>query len=108
MSERIDHATEARDYLADVEAYGNDAHSLRFDKEPKHRISDALAHGNLAASQAQVHATLALVEQQRIANLIALWHGSPVKEEYIGDGERGLLVSSGGVLRPEIREALGL
>lgn len=97
MSERIDH-------VAESEICINYA-----------RATESPTEAHLSMIQAQAHATLALVEEQRvaneqarIANLISLWHGSPVKEEYIGDGERGLLVTTGGVLRPEIREALGL
>lgn len=72
----IDHAAEARAHLTDVEAYANDAHSHRFDDE-NGRAVQALAHAGLSAQQAKAHATLALVEQQRIANLIALasWGG---------------------------------
>ena len=71
MAERIDHAAEARKHLDDVKAYGDDAHSFRFNDE-EGRAIQALSHGGLSAQQAQVHATLALVEQVRIANLIAL------------------------------------
>jgi hypothetical protein len=70
---RIDHAAEAHtyiDYADEVIADGADSD-----------VAIAIA------SVAQVHATLALVEQQRIANLIAL----------------GLGTSS-----PQIREGLGL
>lgn len=52
MSERIDHAAEASRLLASSGPYG--APLLE------------------ASTAAQAHATLALVEQQRIANLIAL------------------------------------
>ena len=52
---------------------------------------------------AQVHATLALVEQQRIANLIAIYgsEGS-VESGYVGNG-----FDLGG-MADEIREGLGL
>ena len=53
MSDRIDHAAEA---LRALEGAG-DGRNFATD----------------ASAAAQVHATLALVEQQRIANLIALW-----------------------------------
>ena len=50
MSERIDHAAEAREWL----------------------VAAARHPGAVFAALAQAEATLALVEQQRIANLIAL------------------------------------
>lgn len=55
MSERIDHAAKAEEWLADAK-----------------RAEVSLAEAVTFADIAQVHATLALVEQQRIANLIAL------------------------------------
>ncbi|MBG9885322.1 hypothetical protein ABE10_01710 [Bacillus toyonensis] len=54
-SDRIDHAAEA---LISVRA--------------AHR-AETKGEAQLFMTQAGVHATLALVEQQRIANLIALW-----------------------------------
>lgn len=97
MSERIDHAEEAQKIL---------------DRYPG-------LIGNRPFDVAQVHATLALVEQARIANLIALAHGARGGviglEEIALDALRCLHVSSDGPwgnqtveLRPEIREALGL
>ena len=57
MSNRIDHAGEARRFLASAGEPG----------------ADMSAHtATSRAARAQAHATLALVEQQRIANLIAL------------------------------------
>lgn len=53
MTERIDHAAQAARVL------GNFPH-------------DDIADNATALAWAQVHATLALVEQQRIANLISL------------------------------------
>ena len=53
LSNRTDHAEEARALLADAESYGR----------------HAPARGLLAATQAQVHATLAVAEQLRLANL---------------------------------------
>src|SRR5690606_22325838 len=66
---RPDHAEEARALLADAESYGNDAHRLRFNNESPERARAAMDHGLLAATQAQVHATLAMVEQLRLAKL---------------------------------------
>lgn len=61
MSERIDHAAEAVNFLGAVsfDTYGDDDRKVAL---------------------AQVHATLALVEQQRIANLIALGIGTSRRE----------------------------
>jgi hypothetical protein len=67
-------------------------------------------------AEAQVHATLALVEQQRIANLIALAdHASELFGNYAGEaGGMGTLFShpedEGGNmrLRDDVRKALGL
>jgi hypothetical protein len=59
----------------------------------------------VVATISQVHATLALVEQQRIANTIAL--GSP--QTLIGGGEASVPSWDAQYqLRPEIAEALGL
>lgn len=69
LRNRTDHAEEARALLADAESYGNDAHSLRLNNEPPEQVRAALDHGLLAATQAQVHATLAVAEQLRLANL---------------------------------------
>lgn len=100
MSERIDHVTEARNYIACWE-------------------EKAGQHPELDMALLQAHATLALVEQQRITNLIALaqgGRGGPIGlEEVALDALRSLHFSSDGPwgnqtveLRPEIREALGL
>lgn len=84
MTERTDHAAEARRVL------GN------FPHEDLMSNTDALAW-------AQVHATLALVEQQRIANLVAIY-GATAEVE---DGYKSVGVDYGH-LSAEIREALGL
>lgn len=90
--ERIDHAAEARKLIAWGEEWMGEEGS-----------TDAT---NLATALHTVtHATLALVEQQRIANLIAL----SVKQPIRGGGQ--VWISSyghDGVLRPDISEALGL
>ena len=54
---------------------------------------------------AQVHATLALAEQQRIANLVALGvvGGGPINNAYPGDTRRYLVSEF-----PDIAEALGI
>lgn len=68
MSERIDHFAEARELLAANITADDWATGI------------AVMHMKVAA--ANVHATLALVEQQRIANLIALFQRDP--EELTG------------------------
>lgn len=91
-AERVDHAAYAADLLEKQSHWpadrdGNDPESDRV-------IQEAL-----------VRATLALVEQQRIANVIAL--GSPQK--LIGGGEASVPSWDRQYqLRPEIAEALGL
>jgi hypothetical protein len=66
MSERIDHASEARAELDIAQRWPSETFAVQ---TGEHK-ADVLA-------AAQVHATLALVEQQRIANLMTL----------IGDGD---------------------
>lgn len=90
MSERIDHAAEAS-------------------KVAKPLVSDPYTSRETWLAEAQLHATLALVEQQRIANLIAL---------SVGDWDHGQAVDALVVrpqmgadpypLRPEIAAALGI
>lgn len=77
MSDRIDHAAEARKIL----------------DGPARRWPDS-ADSQVEIASAQVHATLALVEQQRIANVLAAAHlkGDVFEHEKMLD----------------IREALGL
>lgn len=70
-NKRIDHAAEALAHLDDAEAYANDAHSCRVNGNDE-RSAQALSHAAISAQQAQVHAILAVAEQARIANLIAL------------------------------------
>ncbi len=83
MSDHIDHAKQARESL-DFMFMGGATSGERA----------------VQVAKAQVHATLALVEQQRIANLIALgskyvWNDED-RENYFA------------LLRPEIRKGLGL
>jgi hypothetical protein len=81
---RIDHAAEARQI---VEAF--------------HAPSP---EGAQMITEAQVHATLALVEQQRIANIIAL----SVPQQTVPASVRIPSWDEKLQLRPEIAEALGL
>jgi hypothetical protein len=93
MTERIDHATNAKAILANTkpEEFGTTANWL---------------------AAAQVHATLALVEQQRIANLIAMatqpggGHDVAYEALVYTEDENGWPVIY--QVRPEIKEALGL
>lgn len=81
MTDRIDHAAEARKHI-------DWAH------EQQEREGDT---GNVPrddALLAQVHATLALVEQQRIANILATAH---IDSRYFENGKIA-----------ELREELGL
>ena len=96
-SDRIDHAAEAREWLAAAE-------------RPDMNLDETTAFAHVG----QVHATLALVEQQRIANIIAIANnvsGDP--DVTVTDGERAAWLAlcdegSPHSLRPEIREALGI
>lgn len=98
MAERIDHAAEARKALGHITGV------------------DPATNQITLALEAQVHATLALVEQQRIANLIALTdHAHQRFGNYAGEaGGMGVLFSYGETpesnirLRADIREGLGL
>lgn len=92
---RIDHAGKARQILAEIPDGATEAGTMAW------------------CAEAQVHATLALVEQQRIANLIALAAPQPG----IGTGGEVSLPSwmpatDGKIaymrLRPEIADALGM
>lgn len=95
-NERVDHAAEARDLLL-TEARGG-------------TTTEMALLVMVATQAAQVHATLALVEQQRIANLIALSREegvngiAPDASDALWEKRAG----SGYSLRPEIREGLGL
>ena len=95
MSDRIDHAAEAERFAAWAD-------------------NPALPPENVTAiaSMAQAHATLALVEQQRIANLIALAHVADMSDATVSPLEQtaweALGVPGSGQMRPEIKEALGL
>lgn len=113
MTERTDHVAKAKEWLAMA-------------KRPELTMQETSSLAEVAG----VHATLALVEQQRIANLIALvaLSGNAAVQE--SDFDEGATLSSGGmhglieyertpatpfggpdevpVMRAVIREALGL
>lgn len=98
-NERIDHAKEAGDALYWLENAGDNIVRER---------------GPMEVAMAQVHATLALVEQMRIANLIALAESGrttvngarqALSAIYDGTVEGGTARMS---LRPDIAAALGI
>lgn len=69
------------------------------------------------AAIAQAHATLALVEQQRIANLIAFQERAYLQARVAGGGSESILVDAFGermspeqfnAVQSEVREGLGL
>lgn len=99
MSERIDHAAEAiQSIVASNEAIESWS---RLGKIPFQHLDSWNRNVIRDVAIAQVHATLALVEQQRVANLIALnLAREPITMDSIVGAERKL--------KPEIKEALGL
>ena len=87
MADRIDHAAEARTALSSA----------------AEKPADASVVTDPWLLAAQVHATLALVEQKRIANLIAIYSAQgPVESDYEAAG-----IDFAGV-GELIREGLGL
>lgn len=101
MSARIDHAGWANGFITDALA-PFDPNEPEIDGDVRDTATPA---ENLAF--AQVHATLALVEQQRIANLIAIMTNAA---RQVGEGtasgpDFAALYSK---LNPLIEEALGL
>jgi hypothetical protein len=80
-----------RDRLAEIEARGRDA---------EHRLTSV----DRMHAAAHVHATLALAEQQRIANVLAMARLRGGYPEFLGLHER---VDSA-VLHPDMLEALGI
>lgn len=93
MTERIDHVAEAMQHIS-------------WAHEQQEREGDM---GNVPrddALLAQVHATLALVEQQRIANLIAL--ARPHKLRNGAEVSHTVHDHVTGLLRPDVAEAVGL
>lgn len=102
MTDRIDHAAKAINIMRDVGTDQRGEIPLELFDSHEQWIYDATMR------EAQVHATLALVEQQRIANLIAL-HRHEVKYD-IGSWSRLYETDSGSeaVLKSGIAEGLGL
>ena len=87
MTDRIDHAAAARRHI-------EWAHEWREDEGATDATTIALL--------AQVHATLALVEQQRIANRIALSITYEIEDAHNAIGQRALHQL------PDIAAALGI
>ena len=86
LRNRTDHAEEARALLAYADSYRNDAHRFRGDGAPE-RARAAMDRSLLAATQAQVHATLAVAEQLRLANLFqsGAIGGGPMNDRIPGE-----------------------
>ncbi len=95
MRGRIDHAAEARKRIV-------------WGEEWMEREGDPDVTNPGMALHAQVHATLALAEQQRIANLIA--RRALCVDEIPETGERGLLLDGVDYARscPDIAASLGI
>lgn len=96
MSERIDHVFMADGYL---------------DQAGESIGLDEFAYADIQVKAAQVHATLALVEQQRIANLIALWSVNDTSFSAAAFDSLGSVPAEWGgraELYPHIKEALGI
>ena len=123
MSARIDHAAEALRVIAEGEDAARKAKEQARGGNPTRADNyGKKAHGCWA--QAQVHATLALAEQQRIANVISLMQMQAEIDEntelLAGEALHSLIdyrrtpatpfsdPDDQPVIRPEIREAMGL
>lgn len=110
MSERIDHAAEAR-RLAEM---ASRAYSTIEHRNGEVAVAQELENQTLAVT-AQAHATLALVEQQRIANLIAYvqlletQYAEAARHQAEFDwSTRADSVARHGIALDRIREGLGL
>lgn len=97
MTERIDHTSWACEFIRAAENLFDDDVTINAREAPTVAENIALA---------QVHATLALVEQQRIANLIALAH--PIKLPSGGEVTHMLHDPASGAIREDVAEGLGL
>ena len=97
MTERIDHAAEAKRLasLADNH-YGAVEH-----RNGAIAVSESV-EALMIATEAQVHATLALVEQQRIANLIAIWAYTDTADWALEAISKRLFDVANETIRPEV------
>lgn len=97
MTERIDHVTKALKIMREVSTDERGEIPLELFDSHEQWIYDATTR------EAHVHATLALVEQQRIANLTAYLEIAETRRKGSLHFDRGVAG-----LDAEIREALGL
>lgn len=89
----IDHAAEALDHI--------------------HSANIAAGHGEYASPDlevktAQAHATLALAEQQRIANLIAIMSCEIAEDKSAEFSEATAALYDAGKIRPDVKKGLRL
>lgn len=89
MTERIDHAAEARRVLDNIP-------------------HESLLGNSTALAWGQVHATLALVEQQRIANMQTERAALRARADGRSDLAAGGMEAQAAILDLQIREGLGL
>lgn len=118
MTSWIDHASEAQRLLREsdkvvAQVVGEMKNSLEEDATETEILFKAVERGRQnAAAKAQVHATLALAEQQRIANLIALATGAHAYDGMArrasDRGHNALVTDPNGDLDPAIAAALGI
>lgn len=106
MADRIDHVAEALSLLATPAAL---AESIKGVEEVSEEWVDDLRDAAARSiATAQVHATLALVEQARIANLVALDARGLVDAGLYESTRHPALDSMVPILRPDIAAALGI
>lgn len=118
MADRIDHAAEARRLLRESDEAVEAVRGLGDDFPGIEALASAVDRGlQNAAKQAQVHATLALVEQQRVGNIIALsqaldgngWQAAAPLEALFGYRREAGGMEDGGLhIRPDVAAALGI
>ncbi len=99
MTERIDHAAKACVLERNAWVRGG-VDGDRLIRRPEER-RDMIA-------SAQVHATLALVEQQRIANVVSIMSLEVQEDKPIEQSEATTALYSAGRMRPDFAEALGI
>ena len=109
MRGRIDHAAEARKRIV----WGEEWMEREGDTDVTNTVValHAQVHATLALAEQQRIATIALVEQQRIANLIALMDSPRTCTNVARAAERALTCGepvANRALRPDIAAALGI
>lgn len=80
----------------------NDYEQLALEQLEKLLLTGNSKYGTAA----EVYATLALKEQQRLANVIELWKGSPIQQTFSSDAEIALFERAGW-LRKKTARLLG-